>query len=63
MHSLLSLDFLMYIEGAFSEGIPHISKDVLNIELEWKGGGEHLSSKLDMWQPLQNSYVKGDQNI
>ena len=53
----------MYIEGAFSEGIPHISKDVLNVELEWKGGGEHLSSKLDMWQPLQNSYVKGDQNI
>ena len=54
----------MYIEGAFSEGIPHISRHVLNIELEWKGGGgEHLSSKLEMWQPVQNSYVKEDQNI
>ena len=53
----------MHIDGAFSEGIPHISKHVLNIELEWKGGGEHLSLKLDMWHSLQNNCVKGGQNI
>ena len=53
----------MHIDGAFSEGIPHISKHVLNIGLEWKGGGEHLSLKLDMWHSLQNNYVKGGQNV
>ena len=31
----------MHIDGAFSEGIPHISKHVLNIELEWKGEVEN----------------------
>ena len=53
----------MHIDGAFSEGIPHISKHALNVELEWKGGGgEHLSLKLDMWHPLPNNYLKGGQN-
>ena len=32
----------MHIDGAFSEGVPHISKHVLNIELEWKGGWRTL---------------------
>ena len=52
----------MHVDGAFSEDIPHISKHVLNVELEWKGGGEHLSLKLDMLNPLQNNYVKGGKN-
>jgi len=32
----------MHVDGAFSEGIPHISKHVLNVELEWKGGWRTL---------------------
>ena len=32
----------MHIDGAFSEGVPHISKHALNIELEWKWGWRTL---------------------
>ena len=49
----------MHIDGALSEGVPHIPKHVLNIELV----GEHLGLKLDMWHSLQNNYVKGGQNV
>ena len=54
----------MHIDGAFSEGVPHISKHVLNIWVGVEGGVEkHLGLKLDMWHSLQNNYVKGGQNV
>ena len=61
---LCILKFPMYIDGPYSECIPHISKQFLNIELRWKVRGRmegSCRSNLTCGSPfkiIRSKYVK-----